>query len=481
MIGILLFCGIAYSANRGVRSVLVKDNSIRITIVYDNNPYKKGLETAWGFGCLVEGLEKTILFDTGGEGDILMGNMKKLHIDPNDVDTVVISHIHHDHCGGLSSFLRQNHDVKVYLPNSFPDSMKDGVGKAGAKVIGVQGPAQICSRVYSTGELGRAIKEQSLLIETGKGLVVITGCSHPGIVSILKEAKKQRHKGIHLVLGGFHLFGTAERRLRGIVRDFQSENVRFVAPVHCSGKNARRSFEKSYGSRCLQMGVGARLRVPVLSGVALLAGEAATKAPDVEAALRLAGIHCEKISARDIRKGALKNCSVLIVPGGRTAKMVDALGKEGYEQIRDFAAAGGGYVGICAGAYIGAPTVDVPGSPDGLGLLRVENHRRSGKSMKTIEIVDTRHPVTAGCPHRQKIYYQNGPLIEPGKNVKMLARYEDGGGAIVCGNRGKGRIVIFSPHPEGSLEKKVNPAETGTLKLLENAVEYVLQSEGVSR
>jgi len=71
-------------------------NDIQITVVYDNNPFDQRLQTAWGFACLIEGTEKTVLFDTGENGGILLSNMLKLAIKPIQVDTVVISHAHHD-------------------------------------------------------------------------------------------------------------------------------------------------------------------------------------------------------------------------------------------------------------------------------------------------------------------------------------------------------------------------------------------------
>ena len=91
---------------------------MKITIVYDNEAYKKDLKADWGFSCLVE-IENTpkILFDTGANGSILLYNMKKLDIDPMIIDEIFISHYHGDHTGGLSGFLKINKDVKVYVPS----------------------------------------------------------------------------------------------------------------------------------------------------------------------------------------------------------------------------------------------------------------------------------------------------------------------------------------------------------------------------
>lgn len=78
------------------------------------------------FSCLIEGLDKTILFDTGGNGDILLANMQRLGLDPEDVDAVVLSHIDADHTGGLGAFLARNPDVTVYMPESLPASFQRG-------------------------------------------------------------------------------------------------------------------------------------------------------------------------------------------------------------------------------------------------------------------------------------------------------------------------------------------------------------------
>jgi len=236
-------------------------NDLTLTIVYDNNPYRKNLETRWGFSCYVKGTEKTILFDVGGESSVLLKNMKKLGIDPNTVDIIVLSHIHYDHIGGLSNFLKVNSEVTVYMPRSLPRSVKDIVNKAGAKLVEVHKPIKICKDVYSTGELGTFIKEQSLLIKTSRGLVVITGCAHPGIVNIVNKAKEILKTDVYLALGGFHLCWMNTRQIKGIVKGVKKQKVKKVAPCHCSGDLARKYFEKTYGKDFILSGAGKKITI----------------------------------------------------------------------------------------------------------------------------------------------------------------------------------------------------------------------------
>ena len=227
-----------------------------ITVVYDNNPFDKEFETGWGFSCLLSGIEKTILFDTGPDGSSLLRNMQKLTIAPESIDVVVLSHIHNDHTGGLQSFLQKNPDVCLYLPKPFPEEFKDNIRAYGAKLVEVEQALEICGDVYSTGWLGRRIKEQALAVRTNRGLVVITGCAHPGIVKIVNKAKDLLRDDIFLVMGGFHLEWTLAGKVEKIVLAFRRLNVQYAAPCHCTGQKAKGLFEKHFSEKYIDLGAG---------------------------------------------------------------------------------------------------------------------------------------------------------------------------------------------------------------------------------
>ena len=250
---------------QGPGAVLAKgdcgENRMEILILYDNNAYRRDLKTGWGFSCLVKGLEKNILFDTGGSGSVLMRNMEKMGVSPEQVDTVVLSHIHGDHTGGLEAFLQANPRVTVYLPQSFPANFKQGIKSYGAKVVPVTGPVKIIEKAYSTGEMGVSIREQSLLLLSKKGTIVITGCAHPGIVKIITMAKALTKQRVLLVMGGFHLGGAAPRELEAIISKFRDLGVRYVGPCHCSGDSARAMFEDAYEDHFIDVGVGRAIKI----------------------------------------------------------------------------------------------------------------------------------------------------------------------------------------------------------------------------
>jgi 7,8-dihydropterin-6-yl-methyl-4-(beta-D-ribofuranosyl)aminobenzene 5'-phosphate synthase len=209
---------------------------------------------------LIQGLEKTILFDTGTRGPILLHNISRLGVDLEKVDQIVLSHDHGDHTGGLTDVLEKNKEVSVYIPSSFSKEIFSRVENAGAEIVTVKGPVEICKNVFSTGEMGAAIIEQSLVLDTDKGLIVITGCAHPGIVDIIRKAREIRKGVIRCVFGGFHLLRKSDQEIHVIIKQFKDIGVEKVGATHCTGDRAIELFQRSYGDNFVQMGVGKILR-----------------------------------------------------------------------------------------------------------------------------------------------------------------------------------------------------------------------------
>ncbi|HDI06680.1 MAG TPA: MBL fold metallo-hydrolase [Candidatus Aenigmarchaeota archaeon] len=207
---------------------------MRITLIYDNEVYKEGLEADWGFSCLVEAENKKILFDTGASGRILLSNMEKLKIEPSSIDEVFISHPHFDHTGGLSDFLDKNRNVKIYVPSSFKENLN------AKEVIYVKEKIKLHEHIFSTGELEGI--EQSLCVKTEKGIVVIVGCSHPKLENILKVASQ--FGKVYALIGGLHGF-----------KDFDLLNdLKLVCPCHCTQHKSE--IKSLYSEKYVEGGAG---------------------------------------------------------------------------------------------------------------------------------------------------------------------------------------------------------------------------------
>jgi len=239
----------------------VEQTRLKLYVVFNNVPYKAGLESSWGFSCLIEGLDKTILFDTGGNGDILLSNMQRLGLDPKDVDAVILSHIHRDHSGGLNTFLARNLDVTVYMPESFPVSFQQNVLRLGASTETIAGPRKLFDGIHSTGEMGRIVREQALIIDTQEGLIVITGCAHPNVADMAEQAQTYLGKKIYLLMGGFHLLKKSNAETRAIIKRLKMLGVEKVAPSHCTGNHAIRMFRDQWKDDFIEGGLGTVIEV----------------------------------------------------------------------------------------------------------------------------------------------------------------------------------------------------------------------------
>ncbi|MFL7812915.1 MAG: MBL fold metallo-hydrolase [Anaerolineales bacterium] len=236
------------------------EEMITITVVYDNYPYQAGLGTAWGFAALVEYKDTLLLFDTGGSGPLLLSNLTALGYKPGDIGIVVLSHEHNDHTGGLQSLLSAGADPVIYIPPSFSNSFKNQYQNQFQLIEGRPG-MKIAERIYTIGEMPGPPPEQALVIDTTQGLVVITGCAHPGVDKMILEAKRQYKEDIYLVLGGFHLGSASDSRVNAIIKEFQRLGVKYAAPCHCTGDRAIGMFRNAFGKDFLPVGVGAVIEI----------------------------------------------------------------------------------------------------------------------------------------------------------------------------------------------------------------------------
>jgi 7,8-dihydropterin-6-yl-methyl-4-(beta-D-ribofuranosyl)aminobenzene 5'-phosphate synthase len=235
-------------------------STLTITVLYDNNPFDERLKTAWGFAALIEYQGHTLLFDTGGDGPTLLGNMSILKMDPTCIQSIVLSHAHGDHTGGLGAVLESSTKPTVYLPPSFSASFKHKLRET-TSVIEVTPDQILAEGIFTTGEMGGSIPEQSLVIQTDRGLVIITGCAHPGIEKIVKQARESFDEPVHLVMGGFHLGSRNETEIDAILTEFRRLGVERVAPCHCTGDLAQAMFAAEYGEDYIQAGVGRIIKV----------------------------------------------------------------------------------------------------------------------------------------------------------------------------------------------------------------------------
>jgi 7,8-dihydropterin-6-yl-methyl-4-(beta-D-ribofuranosyl)aminobenzene 5'-phosphate synthase len=249
----------------------------------------------WGFAALVEVGGKRILFDTGNDRDLFAANVKAKGIDLTKLDFVVLSHRHSDHMAGLAHVLSVNPNVKIYapkegfgifgssLPSSFyrkeealppqmryydgnpPAVMKFGTAWQGANFEVVEKTTEVAPGItlialVSDAPGAKELRELSLAINTPDGIVLIVGCSHPGVERILEAAASINPK-IHLVVGGFHYVvapDDAIARLVSALKDtFKVENV---APGHCTGEPTFAALKQAFADHYIYAGAGATLQ-----------------------------------------------------------------------------------------------------------------------------------------------------------------------------------------------------------------------------
>ncbi len=237
----------------------VGPNDVFIAILVDNDPYAPGLKTAWGISVYVEAYGKRILFDTGPSPEVLKYNSELMSIDLSKLDAVVISHEHGDHVGGLPYVAEVAGKVVTYIPQGASLTLWSMVARLGLKPVAISSSTEIFPNIYIIGPLYGPPYEEALAINTKYGLVIIVGCSHPGIVNIVKKAMEVTHEKPYLVIGGFHLIGEEHSKVREVVNELVSLGVKKVCPTHCSGEYIKEYMKEKYPNIYFSCGVGYEL------------------------------------------------------------------------------------------------------------------------------------------------------------------------------------------------------------------------------
>jgi 7,8-dihydropterin-6-yl-methyl-4-(beta-D-ribofuranosyl)aminobenzene 5'-phosphate synthase len=280
----------------------------QITILYDAFGSDPAMTKDWGFSALVEVAGKRILFDTGNDADIFAANVKAKGVDLKTLDFVVLSHRHSDHMAGLNYVLSVNPTVKIYapkegfgiygssLPSSFyrkdetlppemryysgepPQTIKFGAAWHGPKFELIDKTTEISPGITLIALISDApgtkeLKELSLAVKTSAGIVLVVGCSHPGIEKIVEAAAAIDPK-IRIVAGGFHLVAASDdviaKAVTALKDTFKVENI---APGHCTGEPTFAALKKAFGDRYLYAGIGTTLPLRPNDGSNLRRGE----------------------------------------------------------------------------------------------------------------------------------------------------------------------------------------------------------------
>lgn len=243
-------------------------DTMRVTILADNEAAADGLTGLWGFAALLEAGGLRVLFDTGSNGRVLLRNMAALGIGADALDMIFLSHPHWDHTGGLDSVIETSPGAVVILNEGFSTHLvKDLRGLCRDVVVVGAKPHEIAPGMRSTGIFGGQPAEHALVLDFRDTTAVLTGCAHPGIDAIVRRAASMLGRPAGWVIGGFHLLEGEEGRTAACIRELQAARVTRVVPTHCTGDAARAAFSRAWGDACLAGGAGAKIDLAVPGAV----------------------------------------------------------------------------------------------------------------------------------------------------------------------------------------------------------------------
>jgi 7,8-dihydropterin-6-yl-methyl-4-(beta-D-ribofuranosyl)aminobenzene 5'-phosphate synthase len=227
-------------------------------ILFNNIKGEKDFRNLWGFSCYIPELK--LLFDTGSNGRILLQNAKKMKVDFKEIKYLFISHSHWDHISGIDTVIEENPNITMFVPSSLSKHLIKDLKTLVKEVIIINDKfSKILPNVYTTGIMP-PIEEQSMAIDTPKGLIIITGCGHSGIINIQNRIKENLHKEIYYILGGFHLLRSSNEEIEKVI---QNLDTKFISPTHCTGEKAIKMIKTKFQDNFLSAGVGKIIKLEI--------------------------------------------------------------------------------------------------------------------------------------------------------------------------------------------------------------------------
>ncbi len=238
---------------------------MKIKLIADGWKEEERKIERWGISFL---LGENILFDTFGDEKIFFENIEKFKIDISKVKKIIVSHNHWDHIAGLWRIIEKNKNVDVYICKNSCEEFKKKIYSYGAGVIEIEKIQKIEENIYTTGQMrclsdGEEIFEQSVVIKGKEGIVVLTGCAHPGINTVVDFVRQKFGEKIFMVAGGFHLRHKNKEEIEKIVSYLKLSGIEKVVPLHCTGEKGKEIFKEIFKSRFIPLKEGDELNVNV--------------------------------------------------------------------------------------------------------------------------------------------------------------------------------------------------------------------------
>ena len=272
------------------------EQNVRIKILVDNTAARADLNGEHGLSLWIEYKERHVLFDTG-QSNRLIRNARMLGIDLTGTDAIILSHGHYDHTGGLSSVINMASKVKICLHPAATEpkfsrealtaksiGMPDSAEKAlqSCHVIWTVTPAQLFPGMSVTGQVPRMndfedvggdffvdqncrkpddlLDDQTLFIESARGLVVVLGCAHSGVANILDYITGLTgQKTVYALIGGMHLRNASPMRIANTIQALKKYEIQEIVPLHCTGQKALEDLKNAFGDKCLSSGTGGQI------------------------------------------------------------------------------------------------------------------------------------------------------------------------------------------------------------------------------